>query len=456
MANGSGDVRFFGKASLLALALMGAGAEPGVAGAQDAVPAAAADPRDARIASALDDIAAYAGNVLLTAEGRGRADYHMVTGEWVNYEDHWHTGQLIWGLLEAAQVLERPDLVASARRGGDWWVSTEFPKGHPLAGLVAAAHGDKLGDLVNWTTIADGTPGLYALSRVTGDPRYADTATRSGRWLWDNTRVPEGTPNGEWLFYNIFDPATGMVYRDWDVHTQGLPRDPERARREAVPVTRVARPNIEGFLFQDMCRDTGEMVWCDRFVAQAYSVMGRQHESGLWLDFEPNEADGSQVHPRFNIWNAEALLQAYEVSGDRQFLEAAARTARWAQKVMQPDGSLFYRTTIDGQSTKAEVTGSAVAFNGILMLRLKHYGFAEFAPTIDILADWLVRNRFAANHPDPNLAGAVVNTRQKITKGTLVMQNRDVGSTFALRFLSLYLRDRRGEDVNAYLNARDR
>lgn len=449
-------MRPFGKVSFLALALAASmGAVPVAALAEEAAPAAA-DPREARIASALGDIATYAGNVLLTDEGRGRADYHMVPGQWVNYEDHWHTGQLIWGLLEAAQVLGRDDLVAKARRGGDWWVSTEFPKDHPLAGLVAAAHGDKLGDLVNWTTIADGTPGLYALSRVTGDPRYADTATRSGRWLWDNTRVPEGTPNGDWLFYNIIDPATGMVYRDWDVHTQGLPRDPERARREAVPVTRLARPNIEGFLFQDMCRYTGEKVWCDRFVAQAYSVMGRQHDSGLWLDFEPNEADGSQVHPRFNVWNAEALLQAYEVSGDRKFLEAAARTARWAQKVMQPDGSLFYRTTVDGQSTRAEVTGSAVAFNGILMLRLKDYGFDEFAPTIDIFADWLVRNRFAANHPDPNLAGAVVNTRQKITKGTLVMQNRDVGSTFALRFLSLYLRDRRGEDVNAYLNAREK
>lgn len=410
--------------------------------------------RQVAVRQALEEIAAYAGGVLLTEEGRGRADYHIVTGQWVNYEDHWHTGQLVWGLIEAGQVLGRTDMIDKARRGGDWWVSTEFPAGHPLAGLVAAAHGDRLGELINWTTISDGTPGLFALSRLTGDLRYADTATRSGRWLWDNSRVPDDVPGGEWLFYNIINPATGMVYRDWDVHTQGKVRDPERAAREVVPVTRVARPNIEGFLFQDMCRHTGERVWCQRFLAQADSVLARQHHSGLWLQFEPNVEDGSQIHPRFNVWNAEALLQAYEISGERKYLEGAARTARWAQKVMQRDGTLFYRTAIDGTTNRAEVTGSAVAFNGILMLRLKDYGYAEFAPTVDTFADWLIRNRFASDHPDPNLAGAVVNTRQAIRGGRLELENRDVGSTFALRFLSLYLRDLRGEDVNAWLNGR--
>lgn len=446
------------KAALLAaIAALTLGACAGLAApagpASEAIPQTRAE-RASAVRQALVEIADYAARVLLTAEGRGRADYHMVTGQWVNYEDHWHTGQLIWSLLEAGQVLDRPDLIASARRGGDWWISTEFPAGHPLAGLVAAAHGDKLGNLINWTTISDGTPGLFALSRVTGDARYADTATRSGRWLWHNTRVPDSVPGGDWLFYNIIDPDSGEVYRDWDVHTQGVPRDPVRAAQEAIAVTRVARPNIEGFLFQDMCRFTGEKIWCERFLAQADSVMSRQHEAGLWLQFEPNVEDGSQIHPRFNVWNAEALLQAYEISGERKYLEGAARTARWAQRVMQTDGTLHYRTAIDGRTNRAEVTGSAVAFNGILMLRLKQYGYAEFAPTVDLFADWLLRNRFAQDHPDPNLAGAVVNTRQAMRGGRLELENRDVGSTFALRFLSLYLRDLRGEDVNAWLNGR--
>lgn len=416
--------------------------------------AALAEPREEAVEAALTSLADYAANTLMTEEGRGRADYDIVAARWHSYEDHWHTGQLVWALLEAGAVLDRPDLLAKARRGGDWWVSTEYPAGHPLAGLVAAAHGDRLGDLINWTTIADGTPGLFALTRATGDPRYADTATRSGRWLWANTRVPDGTPGGAGLFYNIIDPATGEVWRDWDVHTQGPQRDPAQAARAPAPVTRTARPNIEGFLFHDMCRHTGEAVWCDRFIAQADALLDRQHESGLWLEFEPNKADGSQIHPRFNIWNAEALLQAYEVSHDRKYLEGAARTARWAQKVMQKDGTLFYRTSIDGASNRAEVTGSAVAFNGILMLRLRDYGFEEFAPTIATFADWLLANRYADAHPDRNLAGALIDTRMKLSGGRIALLNRDVGSTFGLRFLALYLRDRRGEGVNAWLNRR--
>ncbi len=408
--------------------------------------------RAAVVAEALGEVAAYSSAVLMTDTGKGLAEYQLVTGDWRTYETHWHTGQLIWGLLEAGKLLARPDLIEQAELGGQWWVATEYPQGHPLAGLVSAAHGDKLGDLINWTTIADGTPGLFALSRATGNPVFADTATRSGQWLWENTRVPETIEGGNALFYNIIDPELGIVYTDWDVHTQGVPRDAERASRETPPVTRVARPNIEGFLFHDMCRHTGERVWCDRFLAQADSVLARQGASGLWLDFEPNVADGSQIHPRFNVWNAEALLQAYEISGDRKYLEGAARTARWAQGVMRADGTLYYRTALDGSSDRAEVTGSAVAFNGILMLRLKDYGYREFDQTIETFVDWIIANRFASDHPDPNLAGAVINTRQRQRGGRFNLINRDVGSTFAMRFLALYIRDLRGENVNDYLN----
>lgn len=408
--------------------------------------------RSAEIARALEEISTYARTALLTEEGSGRADYDLVASEWNDYEIHWHTGQLIWGLVEAGKVLGDPAILADARRAGDWWVSTEFQAPHPLAGLVNAAHGDRLGPLINWTTVSDGTPGLFALTRATGDPVYADTATRSGDWLWDNTRVPDSVPGGEWLFYNIIHPETGIVFTDWDVHKQGAERDPEVSARSPAPINRVARPNIEGFLFEDMCRHTGDQIWCERFAAQAANTLSRQHPNGLWMDFEPNEPDGSQIHPRFNIWNAEALLQAYEITGDRKFLEGAARTARWHRDAGHRDGTHFYRTRADGRYERDAVTGSSVAFNGILMLRLKHYGYAEFDSAIETAATWIVKNRFANDHPDPNLAGAVINTRYRPKDGRTRYLQRDVGSTFAMRFLALYLRDLRGEDVNAYLN----
>ncbi|MEM6320275.1 MAG: hypothetical protein AAF960_21580 [Bacteroidota bacterium] len=66
----------------------------------------------------------------------------------------WHTGQLIQGLLAAYVVTNYEQALFHARRAGDWWVSRAYPKGHHLAGYVNAAHGGKLGKLINTTTVS--------------------------------------------------------------------------------------------------------------------------------------------------------------------------------------------------------------------------------------------------------------------------------------------------------------
>jgi hypothetical protein len=43
-----------------------------------------------------------------------------------------------------------------------------------------------------------------------------------------------------------------------------------------------------------------------------------------------------------------------------------------------------------------------------------------------------------AAHADPNLAGAVINTRLRHKKGKLWIIQRDVGTTFGVRFLASY------------------
>jgi hypothetical protein len=41
--------------------------------------------------------------------------------------------------------------------------------------------------------------------------------------------------------------------------------------------------------------------------------------------------------------------------------------------------------------------------------------------------------------PDPNLRGAVLETRTRFRKGKVWITNRDIGSSFALRFLVDYM-----------------
>lgn len=393
----------------------------------------------AAIREALRSVGLYVADVLVTPSGMGRSDYDLMAGVWRDYEPHWHTGQQIWGLVEAWRITGEPQLLDAARRAGGWWIGTEFQSPHPLAGLVNAWHGDRIGRLINFTTISDGTPGLFALSRATGDARYADSATRSGQWLWQNTRVPETVPGGMSLFYNFIDPDSGKVITD---HS---PTHPDVA---SPSITQTARPNIEGFLFKDMCLHTGEPVWCERFIAQARAALARQDETGLWMAFEPNNPATGDVHPRFNIWNAEALLEAWTLTGEQAFLDGAARTGRFMASVQRPDGTIFYNLKSDGTFRRDSITGSATAFAGILWLRLRAAGVSGFDAPIERSTRWVLANRFPQTHPDPNLRGAVLETRVRVVDGVTRIAIRDIASAFALRFLAMAHDDLSGVDIN--------
>src|SRR5688572_26964291 len=72
--------------------------------------------------------------------------------------------------------------------------------------MVRAIHGAGI-DKICCATVSDGTPGLFHLSDVTGDSRYARTATRAGDWILQNLVAPER------LFYDFVDPATGVVLK---------------------------------------------------------------------------------------------------------------------------------------------------------------------------------------------------------------------------------------------------
>lgn len=401
---------------------------------------AAAPPADRRaeVMVALENGADHAADVLITRTGEGRTEYDLLRGTWSSYETHWHTAQTAYGLLEAWRVTGDKRYLKTARRAGDWWVSTEFTDPHPLAGLVNAPHGDHLGDLINMTTITDGANGLFALSYATGDTRYAQTLRRSADWFLASAYIPD-----EGLFYNIIDPSTARVWTDKSPHHKD--RTPEKIR-----VSEVARPNSEGGLFAELCATTGEGRYCDAFFNVARRKLERQSPEGPWMEFEPNNPDTGKVHPRFNIWLAEAQLEAYALSGDQRYLESALRLARYMARVQRPNGG-FYRTlTLDGGSQRGDYIGSAVAFSGLLWLRLRDYGAgSEFDNNIERAVDWLIANQAPGDHPDPNLRGAFLNLWVREEEAEVRLFQRDIGTAFALRFLATYLRDLDGADVNA-------
>jgi hypothetical protein len=108
-------------------------------------------------------------------------------------------------------------------------------------------------------------------------------------------------------------------------------------------------------------------------------------------------------------------------------------------RMMRADGSFDYVQNRDGTGGSASPTGSATAFAGILWLRLRALGHREFDPQIHAAARWIVANRFAADHPDPNLRGTVLELRVKRDAARVVILQRDIGTSFGVRFLAAYL-----------------
>jgi uncharacterized protein YyaL (SSP411 family) len=369
----------------------------------------------------------YATDVLLDENGKSRCDYHMVESKWYDYEPPWHTGQIIYALTEAYEITKNQKYLDAAIKAGNWWISLEI-KDHPkLNGMLYTAHGDNVGDVIVFATMSDGSAGLFRLSKVSGDKKYANVATRAGNWMMKNMYEHEHR-----VFYDCVDPKTGEVLKE------DSPFWPEKTKQKLFDV---ARPNNEGSLFKDMYEHAGDEAHKDMFIELCESLLDYQGEEGLWMDFTPNNKQTGSFHPRFNLWYAESLLEGYDLTGNKAYLEAALKTARFYTKFQDKDGTMFYRNFIDGSQNENSVCGSTVAFAGIIWLRLLNYSVGEeFKENIEKSLNWLLKNQYSKNHSDPNLAGGFINTRLRHKKGKLWITNRDVGTSFGIRFLVDYYR----------------
>lgn len=378
-----------------------------------------------QIIDAVNDGATYASRVLLDDEGKSKCDYNMTEGLWYPYEPAWHTGQLIYGLLEAYGITQKNEYLEAARRAGDWWISMEIKEHPKLKGMVNAIHGDHAGDFIVFATVSDGTAGLYKLYEVTNDKRYADVPAQAGAWMLDNMYVPEYG-----VFYDNVNPETGEVLK---INSPFWPDKKDQVLFD------VARPNNEGSLFKDMYEYTGEELYRNVFIDLCESLIEKQGPEGLWMDFMPNFKEAGTFHPRFNLWYAESLLEGYDLTHDRRYLEAAKQTVLAYIKAQKKDGTIYYKNSLSGEADRGSICGSAVSFVGLLMIRLSEYGVGdEFKERIDLSAQWVMANRFFPDHSDPNLAGAFMNIRRRNRKGKIWLVNRDVGTAFGLRFLSKY------------------
>ena len=380
--------------------------------------------KEEQVLEALNETARYIAEVVIDENGISRCDYNLTEGIWYAYEPPWHTGQAIYALTEAYRITGNETYLERARKAGDWWVSLQITDHPKLKGMINSIHGDHAGEVIVFATMSDGSAGLYKLFEATGDRRYGDVPTEAGDWMLRNMCLLE-----EGVCYDNVDPVTG------DVMKEDSPFWPEK---EETDLYDVARPNNEGSLFLDMYAYSGNETYRDAFITLCNSLVEKQGQEGLWMDFMPNHKEEGSVHPRFNIWYAESLLDGYELTGDRRYLEAARKTGETYARFQDGAGTIYYQNYLDGRRDRSSICGSSVAFSGILWLRLREQGITGFDEHIERSLQWILKNRYAADHPDPNLAGAVINTRLRHRHGKLWYTQRDIGSSFGVRFLALY------------------
>lgn len=380
------------------------------------------DRERAAIEAAIRCGARYAGATLLDSAGTARGDYNMMEGRWSPYEPAWHTGQIVFGLVEAFRITGDSTFLRHAQRAARWWKSLVITDQPLLNGMLRTIHGAGI-EKICFTTLCDGTNGMFELARETGDTALAWTAVRAGRWALRTMYLPS-----ERMFYDFVDPVTGAVQKD---------RSDFWPEKEHQVLTDVARPNNEGYLYRDMYRFTGDGVYRTVFLDLCDGLVRRQGAEGLWMEFTPNDAASGRFHPRFNLWYAESLLEGYAESQDRRYLEAAKRTLRFYARYQKKDGTIHYVNFTDGTTQENSPSGSTVAFAGLLWLRLLRLGEGEeFRGNIDRSFRWVMANRYPESHPDRSLAGGFMELRMTVRNGKSVLIHRDIATAFGLRFLA--------------------
>lgn len=378
------------------------------------------------IIAVMDGGARYASNVLLDEHGMARGDYNIVEGKWSPYEPAWHTGQIIYGLVEAYRITGKMEYLQQAQRAGAWWKGLVISDNPKLNGMLRTIHGGGI-EKICFTTLCDGANGIFELWRATNDSSYAATATTAGEWALKTMYLPD-----EGMFYDFVDPATGDVQRTWS--------DFWPDKKEQI-LTDVARPNNEGYLYKDMFEFTGNTKYRDVFIRLCESIVKRQGPEGLWMEFTPNNKEAGTFHSRFNLWYAESLLEGFEMTGDKRYLNAALKTLKFYTQFQKKDGTIHYVNYVNGSSIENSPSGSTVAFAGMLWLRLLKSGVGEeFRENIERSFRWVMTNRYAQDHPDRNLAGGFYNVRMSVKKGKQSLVQRDIGTPFGLRFLAEYYR----------------
>jgi hypothetical protein len=255
------------------------------------------------------------------------------------------------------------------------------------------------------------------------------TLVDAGRWMVDHMWIESAG-----MFYDCVDARAGEVMKKWS---------PFHPNVTHPTLNQVARPNNEGYFWLDLYRLTTDKMFLDVFVRVCDTLVATADPLGLWMQFVPNDASSGFVHPRFNLWYAESLFEGYAATGNATYLKTAIRTLETYTRFVHSDGTFYYKNYIekDGRVRfhRGSICGSGLSFASMLWKRAQRLGYKQFDSILGVARKWLATNRFPVDHPDRNVAGALLETRSRVSWENEIEQTlsmRGLASSFGVRFFA--------------------
>jgi len=276
------------------------------------------------------------------------------------------TGYICQTFVEQAALTGDADLLRRAVEMGDWEIEIQMPEGAVMGGKYNR----------NPTPAVFNTGmvllGWAALIRSTGEERFRQAARRASDWLLS---VQE--PDGNWIRGNSqFANASSTLYNvkaAWGLCEVGIA--------------------------------LGEDRFVQAAVRNAEFCVARQHANGWFPDCCLSDAKRPLLHTL--AYTMQGLMGVGKLTGRKDFISAAQKTADAESRIMKPDGFIPGRQTSSfGAGAKfCCLTGSAqtsIVWSWLFQLT----GDEKYRRSVSTVNKYLMAHHDIEN-TDPRLRGGV-------------------------------------------------
>ena len=364
----------------------------------------------------------YVAQSLLDGYGRTHGIYDMLKGRRIAEAPFMYAGQTMHAFTDAHRIIPNPQLPSLARKSGQWWLSkmqletpgsTGFPQGIKRR-------------VLSFDEVGRGLSGMVAMWEMTQDSAYYKATSALGNWLLTNMCDLE-----QGVCYDYANARTGEVL---DIESPVWKR-----QRKSVALEDIAHPHVEGSPFMAMYQLTGEERYKEAHLILCRKLLETQGRDGLWVRIPSAENPlPLRRDPLLNLWYTDALLDAYVLSNETEFMNAARRVFVEFRKSQDEYGTLLLNKENEDRKKQMDIEGAGVAYMGLLMFRLQELGDMHYWREIDRCAYWLYLHRYSEKHSDVNVRGGIMDLHwEPSTDGYRLTQDA-LGTLMAIRFLVRY------------------